>query len=168
MTCICLANAFLGVAAEAGSIWPLALASLLVNIPLSMKKHHEVVAAIITRGEQILCLQRGGSKYDYISHKWEFPGGKVEEGETQEGAIIREIKEELGLGISVDGLLLTLTHEYPDFIITMHGLRCQVVEGELVLHEHVDFRWLTKDQLPSLDWAAADVPLVEQLLQGNE
>lgn len=129
-----------------------------------MKKHHEVVAAIIQRGEAFLCLQRGPSKYDYIAHKWEFPGGKVEVGETHQQALVREIKEELGLDISVDSLLLTLTHEYPDFIITMHGLLCSSVGDELVLHEHVDFAWLMTSSLPSLDWAAADVPLVEALI----
>ncbi|MBC7490749.1 MAG: (deoxy)nucleoside triphosphate pyrophosphohydrolase [Glaciimonas sp.] len=128
-----------------------------------MKKHHEVVAAIIQRGQEILCLQRGGSKYDYIAYKWEFPGGKVEEGETQEQALVREIKEELALDIRVDSALLTVEHEYPDFIITMHGLRCTALSDKLVLHEHTDFKWLRAKELLSLDWAAADVPLVNKL-----
>ncbi|SFQ48574.1 (deoxy)nucleoside triphosphate pyrophosphohydrolase [Hymenobacter arizonensis] len=128
-----------------------------------MKKHHEVVAAIIQRGEEILCLQRGASKYEYIAYKWEFPGGKVESGETQAQALIREIKEELAIDIQVDGHLLTVEHEYPDFIITMHGLRCTALNEELVLHEHTGFKWLRTEQLQTLDWAAADVPLVEKL-----
>jgi 8-oxo-dGTP diphosphatase len=128
-----------------------------------MKKHHEVVAAIIQRGDEILCLQRGASKYDYIAYKWEFPGGKVEVGETQDQALIREIKEELALDIQVEGSLLTVEHEYPDFIITMHGLLCTALSEELVLHEHTDFKWLRAEDLHSLDWAAADVPLVNKL-----
>ena len=128
-----------------------------------MKKHHEVVAAIIQRGEEILCLQRGASKYDYIAYKWEFPGGKVEPGETQAGALVREIKEELALDIQIDGLLFTVEHEYPDFLITMHGLRCTARSAEITLHEHTDFKWLRAEELLSLDWAAADIPLVERL-----
>ncbi|SFQ48803.1 (deoxy)nucleoside triphosphate pyrophosphohydrolase [Hymenobacter arizonensis] len=128
-----------------------------------MKKHHEVVAAIIQRGDEILCLQRGASKYDYIGYKWEFPGGKVEAGETQEQALVREIKEELALDIQVEGPLLTVEHEYPDFIITMHGLHCTTLNSELVLHEHQAYKWLRAEELSTLDWAAADVPLVEKL-----
>jgi len=128
-----------------------------------MKKHYEVVAAIIQRGEEILCLQRGASKYDYIAYKWEFPGGKVEPGESQAEALVREIQEELALHIQVDGSFLTVEHEYPNFIITMHGLRCTALTGELVLHEHTDFKWLRINELMNLDWAAADVPLVEKL-----
>ena len=73
-------------------------------------KHHEVVAAIIQRGDEFLCLQRGPSKYDYIAQKWEFPGGKVEAGETQAAALAREIQEELGLVIQVNTPLLTVEH----------------------------------------------------------
>ncbi|GAB2466621.1 DNA mismatch repair protein MutT [Hymenobacter qilianensis] len=126
-------------------------------------KHHEVVAAIIQRGDEFLCLQRGPSKYDYIAHKWEFPGGKVEAGETQQAALVREIQEELGLGIQVGSLLLTVEHDYPDFRITMHGLLCTALTAELTLHEHVAYRWLRREQLDSLDWAAADLPLVAKL-----
>ena len=126
-------------------------------------KHHEVVAAIIQRGDEFLCLQRGPSKYGYIAHKWEFPGGKVEAGETQEAALAREIKEELGLVIQVNAPLLTVEHEYLDFRITMHGLRCSALTHELTLHEHIAYTWLRRDQLHTLDWAAADLPLVAKL-----
>ena len=126
-------------------------------------KHHEVVAAIIQRGDEFLCLQRGPSKYDYIAQKWEFPGGKVEAGETQEAALAREIQEELGLVIQVDTPLLTVEHEYADFRITMHGLRCSALTHALTLHEHIAYTWLRRDQLHTLDWAAADLPLVAKL-----
>ena len=126
-------------------------------------KHHEVVAAIIQRGDEFLCLQRGPSKYDYIAQKWEFPGGKVEAGETQAVALAREIQEELGLVIQVNAPLLTVEHEYLDFRITMHGLRCSALTHELTLHEHIAYTWLRRDQLHTLDWAAADLPLVAKL-----
>ena len=126
-------------------------------------KHHEVVAAIIQRGDEFLCLQRGPSKYDYIAQKWEFPGGKVEAGETQAAALAREIQEELGLVIQVNAPLLTVEHEYADFRITMHGLRCSALTHELTLHEHIAYTWLRRDQLHTLDWAAADLPLVAKL-----
>ena len=126
-------------------------------------KHHEVVAAIIQRGDEFLCLQRGPSKYDYIAHKWEFPGGKVEAGETQEAALVREIQEELGMVIQVTTPLLTVEHEYLDFRITMHGLLCTALTAELTLHEHVAYRWLRREHLDSLDWAAAVLPLVAKL-----
>jgi 8-oxo-dGTP diphosphatase len=126
-------------------------------------KHHEVVAAIIQRGNEFLCLQRGPSKYDYISEKWEFPGGKVEAGETQEVALRREIQEELGMIIRVGRALLTVEHTYPDFKITMHGLQCTVESPELTLHEHIAYAWLTAPQLDTLDWAAADLPIVAKL-----
>ena len=126
-------------------------------------KHHEVVAAIIQRGDEFLCLQRGPSKYDYIAQKWEFPGGKVEAGETQEVALAREIQEELGLVIQVNAPLLTVEHEYADFRIIMHGLRCSALTHALTLHEHIAYTWLRRDQLHTLDWAAADLPLVAKL-----
>ena len=126
-------------------------------------KHHEVVAAIIQRGDEFLCLQRGPSKYDYIAQKWEFPGGKVEAGETQEAALAREIQEELGLVIQVNAPLLTVEHEYEDFRIILHGLRCSALTHELTLHEHIAYTWLRRDQLHTLDWAAADLPLVAKL-----
>jgi 8-oxo-dGTP diphosphatase len=126
-------------------------------------KHHEVVAAIIQRGDEFLCLQRGPSKYDYISEKWEFPGGKIEAGETREEALQREIQEELGIDIQVTSSLLTVEHTYPDFHITMHGLLCTALNNELTLHEHIAYAWLTARELNTLDWAAADLPIVAKL-----
>jgi 8-oxo-dGTP diphosphatase len=128
-----------------------------------MPHHHEVVAAIIQHENQFLCLQRGPSKYAYIAHKWEFPGGKVEAGETQERALIREIQEELDLDINIARPLLTVHHAYPDFAITMHGLLCTTSPQTPTLHEHVAYVWLPREQLHTLDWAAADLPLVAHL-----
>ncbi len=127
------------------------------------KKQIEVVAAVLMNGGQFLAVQRGESQLSYVSKKWEFPGGKVEAGETLVAAITRELEEELRIIIAEPQFLLTVEHSYPDFDITMHCFVVDVPTRELELTEHLDFRWLNKDQLWDLDWAAADVPAVEML-----
>jgi len=126
-------------------------------------KHIQVVAAVIIHNKKILCVQRGPAKYDYISKKWEFPGGKLEEGETKLEAIVREIKEELHMDINVDTFLITVNHTYPDFQLTMDTFLCSSETGELTLTEHGDFKWLEKSELLALDWAAGDLPIVKRL-----
>lgn len=128
-------------------------------------KHIEVVAAIIVNDNKILCVQRGESKLDYISRKYEFPGGKMEIGEKREETIKREISEELKMLIVVEEDFLTVTHHYPDFIITMHSFICRCNDANVTLTEHIDFKWLDKSELESLDWAAADVPIVQKLMR---
>jgi 8-oxo-dGTP diphosphatase len=130
-----------------------------------MNKHYEVVAAIIVHDGRILCVQRGLSKYEYISKKYEFPGGKMEAGETKAETIKREILEELKLTIEVQDEFLTVTHQYPDFTITMHSFICKCKDPKVTLTEHVDFKWLNKLELAHLDWAAADIPIVNELLK---
>ncbi|WIG83258.1 (deoxy)nucleoside triphosphate pyrophosphohydrolase [Photobacterium damselae] len=127
------------------------------------KKQIEVVAAVLMNGDQFLAVQRGESKLSYVSKKWEFPGGKVEAGETLVAAITRELEEELRITIADPQFLLTVEHSYPDFDITMHCFVVNVPTRELELTEHLDSRWLNKEQLWDLDWAAADVPAVEML-----
>lgn len=123
----------------------------------------EVVAAIIQHDGKTLCVQRGPAKYDYIHHKFEFPGGKVEVGETGEQAIMRELKEELHLDISKADYFMTVNHAYPDFHLTMHAYICPVENRDIQLTEHIDAKWLSLEELPDLDWAAADVPIVNKL-----
>jgi 8-oxo-dGTP diphosphatase len=130
-----------------------------------MNKHYEVVAAVIIHDGRILCVQRGLSKYEYISKKYEFPGGKMEVGETKAETIKREILEELKLTIEVQDEFLTVTHQYPDFTITMHSFICNCENSTITLTEHINFKWLHKNQLVSLDWAAADVPIVNELIK---
>jgi 8-oxo-dGTP diphosphatase len=123
----------------------------------------EVVAAIIVCNRKILCVQRNEGKYKYVSKKWEFPGGKVESGETFEQAIRREIKEELMTEVQTAKHFLTVHHQYPDFFLTMHSFICQVKDPAITLTEHIDFTWLEPFKLDQLDWAAADIPIVEKL-----
>ncbi len=125
----------------------------------------EVVAAIIVHDKKILCVQRGENKLEYISKKYEFPGGKIESNESKEQALEREILEELKLIIDVQKEYLTVTHQYPDFIIVMYSFICKCNNPKLTLTEHIDYKWLTSKELETLDWAAADVPIVDDLLK---
>lgn len=123
----------------------------------------EVVAAIIVQQDKILCVQRGLSKFDYISNKWEFPGGKIEVSESKDLALKREILEELNLEIEILSDFSTVNHEYPDFNLIMHSFLCRSINIEFKLNEHIDFKWLEINDLSNLDWAAADLPIVYKL-----
>ena len=133
-------------------------------------KKVEVVAGLIIKSGLVLCVQRGVNKYLYISNKWEFPGGKLEEGEDHKTALTREINEELHVVVNVGDHMLTVEHQYPDFALTMHAYRCELFDESLpvTLTEHVALRWLKPTELSSaeLEWAAADVPIVA-LLQSD-
>lgn len=126
-------------------------------------KKVEVVAGILMFENEILCVQRAENKLKYISKKFEFPGGKIESGETKEEALTRELQEELNINAKINELYLTVIHQYPDFELTMHSYICTVKIKEITLNEHISFQWLKKDELLNLDWAAADIPIVEKL-----
>lgn len=128
-------------------------------------KHVEVVAAIIVNDDKVLCVQRGENKYEYISQKFEFPGGKIESGETREDTIVREIMEELDLKIQIQKEFITINHNYPDFTLTMHSFICSCENTNLNLKEHISFEWLQLNELSKLDWAGADVPIVAELIR---
>lgn len=129
---------------------------------METRKRIEVVAAIIRDGEgRIFATQRG---YGAMKDGWEFPGGKIEAGETPEQALRREIKEELDTLIEVENLLTTVEWDYPDFHLTMHCYWCHVDSGSLTLKEHESSRWLTLDQLDTVAWLPADKVAVAKLL----
>jgi 8-oxo-dGTP diphosphatase len=123
-------------------------------------KKIEVVAAIIRDGDKILATQRG---YGEFAGSWEFPGGKMEEGETRENALHREILEELEVAIEIDEYLQTVEYTYPNFHLTMHCYFCHVVEGVINLVEHLAGCWLTKGELDLVKWLPADLAVVERL-----
>ena len=120
----------------------------------------KVVAAIIRHGDKIFATQRG---YGEFKDGWEFPGGKMEEGETPKQALIREIKEELDTEIEVGELIDTVEYDYPQFHLSMHCFWCTVKSGDLVLKEHEAAKWLTKENINSVDWLPADLGLIEKI-----
>ncbi len=125
-----------------------------------MMKTIEVAAAVIKANNRILATQRG-----YGEHKdgWEFPGGKMEEGETPEQALIREIREELETDISVDRYIRAIEYDYPEFHLKMHCFLCSIVFGDLVFIEHEAARWLTKDTIDEVDWLPADMLILDDI-----
>ena len=123
-------------------------------------KHIEVVAAIIQKDDRIFATQRGyGDWQDW----WEFPGGKMEAGETPEEALKREIREELSTEICIDKFLCTVEYDYPAFHLKMHCYLCSLLTEALHLNEHEAARWLTKDELDSVKWLPADLMVIEAL-----
>ena len=123
-------------------------------------KQIEVVAAIIRKGDKIFATQRGYGDY---KDGWEFPGGKMEAGETPEEALKREIWEELETRIVVERLVKTVEYDYAQFHLTMHCFWCHVESGSLTLKEHEAARWLSREQFDSVDWLPADKVVVERL-----
>ena len=123
-------------------------------------KQTEVVAAIIRKEDKIFATQRG---YGEWKDWWEFPGGKMEAGETPEEALNREIREELSTEISVDEFLCTVEYDYPAFHLTMHCYLCSLLTEALHLNEHEAAKWLTKDELESVKWLPADLVVIKAL-----
>lgn len=120
----------------------------------------EVVAAIIIRDGQVFATQRG---YGQWQGWWEFPGGKMEAGESPQEALVREIREELDAEISVGELLETVEWDYPEFHLTMHCFRCTLRSESIHLNEHKDAAWLTEATLDSVKWLPADEGLIERI-----
>ena len=119
-----------------------------------------VVAAVIKKDDKIFATQRG---YGEFKDGWEFPGGKIEDGESPEQALVREIKEELDTDINVGELIDTIEFDYPNFHLSMDCFWCEIVQGELELREHESAKWLSKEKLYTVDWLPADVGLIEKI-----
>lgn len=120
----------------------------------------KVVAAIIINNNKVFATQRG---YGEFKDGWEFPGGKIEPGETPQEALVREIKEELDTEIEVKDYLETVEYDYPEFHLSMDCFFCVIKSGELVLKEHEAAKWLTAETLDSVDWLPADKGLIEEI-----
>ena len=125
----------------------------------------KVAAAIIIHDNQIFATQRG---YGEFKDGWEFPGGKIEEGETPQEALAREIKEELDTEIEVKDFLETVEYDYPEFHLSMDCFFCTIKSDELVLKEHEAAKWLTAETLDSVDWLPADQALVQNIKKHME
>lgn len=119
-----------------------------------------VVAAVIIHNEKVFATQRG---YGEFKDKWEFPGGKVQQGETRQEALIREIQEELDTTISVGEMIDTIETDYPNFHLSMSCYFCTVLEGKLTLLEHEAAKWLDKDHLYDVDWLPGDRAILKEV-----
>ena len=120
----------------------------------------KVVAAVIREDDKIFATQRG---YGELKGGWEFPGGKIEEGETPQEALVREIKEELETEIEVGDLIDTIEYDYPTFHLSMDCFWASIVSGDLVLKEHEAAMWLAEEQLDSVEWLPADITLISKI-----
>lgn len=126
------------------------------------KKNIRVVAAVIWEGGRVFATQRGYGNY---KDWWEFPGGKIEPGETPEAAVVREIQEELGTKVAVDRFLTTVEYDYPEFHLSMDCFFCHIEEGELTLLEHEAAKWLPLKNLRQVNWLPADILVIEAIEQ---
>lgn len=126
------------------------------------RPHLHVACAIIENNGLVLAAQRSAAMS--LPLKWEFPGGKIKSGESSESCLHRELKEELGVSVRVREALSPSTHHYPSFTVTLHPFRCAIASGTLALHEHQAVRWLRPEELVTLDWAVADLPVIAAYL----
>ena len=128
-------------------------------------KNVEVVAGVIEFNHKILCMERDKGLHDYTSYKWEFPGGKMEQGESQEQTLIRELHEEMDMDIENLQFYCDNEYDYPDFHLTMHVFLCHAKSDKFNLNVHKDFCWKKSDELDTLEWAAADVAVAKKVQQ---
>jgi 8-oxo-dGTP diphosphatase len=129
-------------------------------------KHLHVACAIIERDGLVLAAQRSARMS--LPLKWEFPGGKIDPGESAEDGLRRELMEEMGIRVAVGTSLPASAHTYPTFAVTLHPFICSIEGGEIILHEHAAIVWLSAEKLHALDWAAADLPVLESYLKACE
>lgn len=130
---------------------------------MTSMKNIQVACAIIEHNGRVLATQR--SEFMSLPLKWEFPGGKIDDGENPEECLIRELTEELNINVAVEFLLPPVNHDYTNFSVMLYPFICTIVSGKIILHEHKAIVWLSPQELPSLDWAAADIPVVFAYLE---
>lgn len=126
-----------------------------------VKKRINVVGAVVVKNGKVLCAQRGPN--GSLPNQWEFPGGKIEPGETAHAALVREITEELECRVEVGDEVATTTYEYEFGVVTLTTFYCELLDGVPQLTEHAEVRWLSPGELGSLDWAPADIPAIEEI-----
>ncbi|AQL56663.1 (deoxy)nucleoside triphosphate pyrophosphohydrolase [Abyssicoccus albus] len=126
-----------------------------------MKKYVKVVGAVIEKDKKILCAQRNGKKS--LPNMWEFPGGKIEDGELPEAALKRELMEEMDCEINVLDKIVTTVYEYDFATIELTTYYSEMVSDSIVLREHQDMKWLSRDELDSVEWAPADIEAIEKI-----
>lgn len=128
-----------------------------------MKQVTTVAGVILNSENKILCTLRDKGKYEYVSFKWEFPGGKVEEGETQHQTLIRELWEELEIEVEIEDFFYQVEHDYPDFHLSMALYKCKLLSKEIKQNVHKEIKWLSPKEIMQLDWAEADLPVAEEI-----
>ena len=128
-----------------------------------MKKTLQVVGAIIVKDGRILAVKRGENKNEAVAFKYEFPGGKIEQGETPEQALKRELVEEMNYDIEVGEEFMSVTYEYDDAIVNLHTYLCIPVSATYTLNEHIDDKWLLPSELMNVEWAPADITIISNL-----
>ena len=133
-----------------------------------MKQITTVAGVIVNEKGEILCTKRDVGKYEYVSLKWEFPGGKVEEGETQKETLERELREELEIKVEIGDFFYQVEHDYPDFHLSMAVYECKFREQNISMNVHKDLKWVKPENLMNLDWAEADLPVAEKIYLNAE
>ncbi len=132
-----------------------------------MKLITTVAGVIKNENGEILCTLRDQGKYDYVSFKWEFPGGKVEEGETKEETLTRELHEELEIDVEIENFFYQVEHDYPDFHLSMAVFECKLISKEMKMNVHKGIKWLKPEDMMTLDWAAADIPVAQKIFDNK-